>query len=375
MQPTMNAERLHALSKQLRDELSKGKSPTLLASLVEHLEQMVQQPQQAQAQQAVAATRTELSEVLTGAPSNEFSPAWRQHLVELDFESVLGSGLLERVEAVMARNEITPAAAIDDLRPISQRLSSLQDKLSSLVDGLEGVGISADELEPGEFEIGVLVPRHAVDSELGQLANEFKALRRIVRPFFELSTGQRVEPKLNTIASSDFTAFLDSPAAAAACFAYVLEKVIQHYKGILEIRKLHQQLKEEHVPESITAELVAHVGVRMSEGLDRIAEDLREEFPREDTERHNELMNEVRIALNAIANRIDEGFNFEVRTAAPATPGEDDEHSPAEIEVMEYATAIRLSSGALQFMNVTGRRILELDEVDRTEDPDEPETT
>lgn len=360
----MNAERLHALAREVRDELDQGNVPKLMSDLVAALNEVVQQPQQAEPQQRLSDHRSQLRDALTTAPSNDFSPAWRQHLAELDLERLLGEQLLDQVEAVFSRNEITPAAAVDELQPLSQEVGRLQQDLEQLTDGLAGIGIGREQLAPGEFELGVLIPRGSVENQLGQLGGEFQQLSKILLPFYELATGSRPEPEVRAIASSDFSAFLTADPAVAACIAVAVERVIRLYKTILEIRTLRQGLVDQELPEEALEPIKAFVEARMEEGLDELANDLREEFRAEQDERGNELLQEIRGSLRAIANRIDEGFNFEVRHEPLPEPDGDEEDG----EVTEgrpspdYGDIVRGRLEGLRWMNLSGKRILELPE-------------
>lgn len=369
----MNAERLHALARELRDELEQGNVPKLMSDLVEALNEVVQQPQQAEPQQRLSEFRNQLRDVLTAAPSNDFSPAWRQHLAELDLGRLLGNELLEQIETVFSRNEITPAAAAEELQPLSQEVGRLQQDLEQLTDGLAGIGIGREELAPGQFELGVLIPRGSVDNELGRLGTEFRQLRKILLPFYELATGSRPEPEVRAIASSDFSAFLAADPAVAACVAVAVERVIKLYKTILEIRTLRQGLVEQDLPEEALEPIKDFVEDRMEQGLDELADDLRDEFRAEQDARGNELLQEIRGSLRAIANRIDDGFNFEVRHE-PLPEPDDDEEGEGGTEGRpggDYGNIVRERLDGLRWMNLSGSRILELPEGE-SDGSDEP---
>jgi hypothetical protein len=291
-------------------------------------------------------------------------------LTELGLERLLGTELLAEVESVFSRNEITPAAAVEELEPLSREVSQLQQHLEQTTNGLAGLGIGREQLSPGEFEIGVLIPRRSVDNELGQLGSEFHELRRILLPFYELATGSRPEPEVRAIASSDFTAFLNADPAVAAAIAFAVERVIKLYKSILEIRTLRQGLVDQQLPEEALEPIKAHVEAIMEDGLAELASDLRDEFRAEQDARGNELLLEIRRSLRAIANRIDEGFNFEVRhepLPEPAPEEADGEASEGDAGA-GYSQMVQDRLAGLRWMNLSGSRILELPEGDLRED-------
>src|SRR5437763_277958 len=104
----VNAERLHAIVNELKAELGDTEAPSLMQQLVQGLQAMAQQPGQSGPEEQVSQVRRQLTENLSAAVSNGYSPAWRQAAKELGVADLLGNALLETVEEIFARNEITP---------------------------------------------------------------------------------------------------------------------------------------------------------------------------------------------------------------------------------------------------------------------------
>lgn len=356
----MNAERLHAIVNALVEELAATNTPALVRQLASAL----QQPQDPNQQQAAGTHRQQLQQALTDAPSNEFSPAWRQSLEELEVADLFGSTLLEGVESILARNEITPSAAAAELTPIADRLDSLNTALGAMSQGFEYFNIGAEELEAGDFEIGFLIPRQAVDEELQGLGDEFGRLKRILGPFLELATGVREDVRVRSIASSDFQVFLESTPAVALLVATAVERLLASYSNILSIRLAHKQLKESGVPEDRLAGIQSEADERMESDIGQLVDELLEANQRTDRGRANELRTELVNSLNALANRIDQGYNVEVRAGeVPEPEDEEEEESEETAKRRELARAVLEKQKSLQFMNLTGRPILELHEV------------
>jgi len=79
-----------------------------------------------------------------------------------------------------------------------------------------------------------------------------------------------------------------------------------------------------------------------------------------DAGRKHELTNAVRISLNRIANRIDRGFNFEVRIE-PLAGGKEVDKAKAEA-VEKAVETIQSASLNMQYMKLEGPPILTLPE-------------
>ena len=74
----MNAERLHAIAKVIRQDLRETNSEEILRQLGTALQNQVNQPQQPSHQNQVAQHLNKLTGALEGAPTNKFPPTWRQ---------------------------------------------------------------------------------------------------------------------------------------------------------------------------------------------------------------------------------------------------------------------------------------------------------
>lgn len=355
----MNAERLHAIVTALKAEITEGQTPSLVRQLASALQSSAQDPSQ---QQAASTYRQQLVEVLRKAPSNQFSPVWRQALDELGVTELLGNTLLERVESILSRNEITPSAAAAELMPSADRLDALNQALDAVQSGYGFFNLGSEELDPGEFEVGFLIPRPAVDDALEELGQEFVRLKRILGPFLELATGTREDVRVRSIASSDFQVLLDSAPAVALLIATAVERLISSYEKVMNIRLAYQQLRENGTSEEALAPVLSEAEGRMAHDIRDLVEELLAERAAEDEARANELRKELTDSLNALANRIDKGYSIEVRAGAIPAPDEEEEADEETATRRHQAEAVLAMQEKLRFTNLSGRPILALPE-------------
>jgi len=363
----MNAERLHVIARALLHDLEVTEAATLMRQLAEALRQQVQNPAAANFQEEVGNVRQQLDERLAVAPSNGFSPAWRQTVDEMDIADLLGDALRERLNEIFQRNEITPSVAADEVAAIAERLETFQAGLADLNRGLDAFDVAAEELLAGEFEVGFLVPRDAVDDEFEELGKEFVELDKILGVFQELGTGTREDLKIRSIASSGYQVYLVAAPGFALVMSKVIESLLTSYQKILEIREAHGRLKERGVPDDATRGVLDHANERMSIDIKALTEELVQVFGNRlsDAGRANEIRLEITHSLNAVANRIDEGYSIEIRAGElPQTEEEDGAVSPPDSEATEEARIIAERQARMRFLNVTGTRILELPEGD-----------
>ena len=355
----MNAERLHAIVLSLSQEMSKNNVVGRMEELINALQRVVNQPHPSH-QQSLAQSLKAMYAAVTDAPSDNFSPAWRQILREIDGEDMFGNPLKVDIENVFARNQITPAVALEELQQLHQRLQAFKNALDQISSALQHFKIGDEKLTPGEAEIGILIPRDAVSNQLLDFAKELKELSFILNTFSEVATGKKDDLVIRTISSSDLLIHLQAAAPYAACLAVSVERVVALYKQLLEIRKLKQEIEKQGVPDKETTGIENYANQLMEKGIEKIAiEVVNEHHKKGDKARKNELTNAVRISLRRFANRVDHGYNIEVRVEPLVKQEGQDKEEP---ELQGAIAAIQSASRNMQFMKLEGKPILSLPE-------------
>ena len=316
-------------------------------------------PQEPSHQQQVSDALNRLTSTLPNAPSNGFPPTWQEVLDELHLSPLLGNQLLESVQETFDRNQITPSIAADEVQRLTEQLESANNTVNQLVSSLASLEIGSEDLDVGDAEVSVLIPRSAVNEGLEALGDEFVDLQKLFGPFLEMGIGSRPPLRVRSISSSDFGVFVDVAPKVAALVAVAVERVVAVYKSLLEIRKLRQELSEQGVPDTELAGVDQHANNHMEAGISEVVDEM---LPATDSAdgRTHELRIELRLSLNGIANRIDHGYNIDVRAGPePDSTDESDENGTAQA----FQT-IRNASPNLQFLNRSGQPILSLPEAD-----------
>ena len=309
----MNTERLHVIARAVVDDIEECKLKKRLEQLTNQLQNLVNDPSQPQHQQNVSERLKDISEELKESKSNSFPPTWKQSLNNLGWDGLLGNQLLETLNEIFSRNQITPSIAYEEVNEIKDKINTLESAFSHLIDSFEALGIGADDLNPGECELGVLVPRDFVKNKLEDLGKELHELNKIFDIFSEIATGSRPGFEIREISSSDLSFFLDILPEVAVCMAVSIERIIATYKRILEIRKLRSELNEVGVPKSKTKSIEEHANTMIDDEIEKISSQVLDEYYVGENKRKNELNVELKHALKDIAARIDRGFNIEIR--------------------------------------------------------------
>src|SRR5258708_5988203 len=210
----MNAERLHIVARTLKIELTDRQIIISLQNLVNALQQIVQQNNQS-TQQNLVSSRDSFYKAVTDTPSDAFTPAWRQILIEMGGDDLFGKNLKQWVEKILAENQMTPGVAQQKLAESLDRLQKFSAALDQLISASGYFKIGSEQLAPGEGEIALLIPREAVHDKLEEFTEELDDMKFILNTFSELATGHKDDLKIRTLSSSGLMIFL----AAAPGFA------------------------------------------------------------------------------------------------------------------------------------------------------------
>lgn len=359
----MNAERLHAIVNAVREDVRTWNVTGLMEQLVSALQNQVNQPTAPQFQDQVGHHFRGLSEALTKMAINSYVPTWKQTLDETGVRRLLGNSLKEQIEAILLRNQITPSVALQELQELHRALQTLMTALENLTNGLDRLAIGSEELKAGECEVGLLVPRGFVDNRLDKLGDEISELDHILEVFAEVATGSRPSFVVRTISSTDFALFLETAPAVGACVAVAVERIVALYKQLLEIRRLHNELAQQNVERKSLKGIEEHANGMMEKGIETLVKDLLNDFYKNgDDGRRNELKVELRFALKKIANRVDRGFNLEVRMEQPEPTEPSESDANARDETSKHFERIASAAQTLSYVKLEGEPILSLPE-------------
>jgi hypothetical protein len=355
----MNAERLHIVALTLNQELTGQNVIGTLQNLVNSLQSIVQSSN-VNTQHNLVSSRDGFYAAVTDTRSDSFTPAWRQILVEMGGEELFGKNLKQRVQQILADNQMTPGVAQQQLGDILSKLQAFKKGLEQLVTAFEHFSIGSEKLGPGEAEITLLIPREAVHDKLEEFTEELEEMKFILNTLSEVATGHKDDLKIRTVSSSGLMLFLAASPAFGAIVAKAVDYVVGTYKKILEIKKLQLEIERLQLPEEISEKTKAHANTLMEAEIEKFTIEIVNEYHTgKDGGRKNELTNAVKISLNKIANRIDRGFNFEVRIEPPKPLPQDAKEAS---EVKQAVQTIQVASVNMQYMKLEGPPILALPE-------------
>jgi len=358
----MNVERLHRILIDLDRDIKTDKIITLVQQIRDHLQNQVNQPNQPTHQTNLVNSLNNLYKALDNSKFNDYSPSWKEIISEISGEMELGIPLKNRIEGILASNSITPANALEEIKKIFDNLQEFQTAIKSTLTGLKALGIEEEDLEAGQCELGYTIPREYVENKLSELKDEIGELNFILNNISEAVTGEKQEYEVKTISSSDFLLYVIIGLQVAEVLSNATERILNIYKGILEIKLLRNQLKEQGIPASKTKSIETHANGMMKEEIKSIVKEVMDEHYNGENGRKNELQNGLTISLNKLANRIDKGFNVEIRVQSLPEPMENEEPTEEYEAKSELINSIKESARNIKFIDTGGESILKLPE-------------
>lgn len=357
----MNIEKVNSIAHQLTEDFQKTNLLNLFQKLISTLSQVVSQPNQPQHQTSLSAIKGQLYDAIDASIVNTMAPSWFEAVNLLKQDVLLGNDLRNKIDAIFADNTITPASAQEELQQLFNSTSEIQKGLQNLVAGLDLLDIEEDVLADDEYEISTLIPRKEIDNTVKGLSKELSEFDFILKHLNELLGKDSEKYTLRTLSTTDPLISVIAGINLAVLLGRIVSWVLDQYKKILEIKKLRKELQNNELPEDILEGIKDYCDKVMTDKIDEFVKQLEREYKSiRDAGRKNEIMNGVRISINKIANRIDSGFNYEVRMPVLEEPDlEDYEETP---EVDPKIVDLQKYRDTLQYRKTTDDRILSLPE-------------
>ncbi len=365
----MNAERLLAATQRVRASFERLGLLRGLTVLRDQLQNYINNPAQPQHQQAYTNQYTEILSHLDeyDREVSGLSIEAKKLLSGIDASLFLPGSLSSEIRRIFAGNQITPLLAHEKLNEIVVRVDAQLQAFISLATGMSVLGIDGDELQPGEFEIEIVMPREAIRQEFLSFGKEVQRLDRMIRPFSELATGSRPPLVLRSISSSDYSlSVLLAPSTAELVWG-AIKQVSDLILTLVSIRLAMRSLQDEKVPKPVLKGLHEHIEERIEAGLSDIKKELLKRVKR------RELDHELSVALEDLFERLDNHYRFDVRHGPnPASEDSDDEQASQNIAAVSKIDAIAAELKPLPLDHEPIKRIPQFSSEDENELLDKP---
>jgi len=138
----VDTNKLHAVVAVVRAELEEQQVLSLMASATSALQTSITEPTPERATAFETAHAT-LLEALDACASNTFPPSLLHILGAIGGTNNTGTGLAAEIEASLEAHGVTPAAAVQQLTAMRQRVADFSKTLTTLADAFETLAISS----------------------------------------------------------------------------------------------------------------------------------------------------------------------------------------------------------------------------------------
>ena len=368
----MNAEQLHSVVSELRDVSEDDRSLRLLRTLLDHLQNRVTQPQEPQHQTDASNARGELIQSLNESEFNGWAAFKRQTVSEIGGGELFGLELAERIEESFLQHEASPETIRSHLEELWEQLNTFLGGLNNLINAFNQFEIGAEELEPGEGEIGILIPREMADG-LDVFGKHVRAIDREFKTLSELATGSADNFEIRTISSSDFTILVAAIPEVVNVVSYIVTALRFSFEKLVEFRELKEKMGAINVPsktsvESLDQDESDHMANEISTLLDQVKGIYREV---QQAGRGGDFHVALESTVKSIASRIERQYTFSFRIEPPEVES-DKEPSEEALRQSEMANNVAEMNRRLQQAKALppGRPILPIGWLSEDDDDD-----
>lgn len=328
----MNTSRLLEVINLLITVEKKRKIQEALEATSAALGSLVGSPSQPTYQSEFAQSLNALRAVMNEARAT-FQPAQIELLDEIGATPYFLDDLASDISSWISENVATPAVAQERLRALIDEREAYLTQIRQLQTSLSSIGIKVINLNPGEAEIGFLLPRDLFENDFSHLIKELDVIRKIMRTFSEVATGSAEPIEVRQISTSDPLFFFGLDPATIALIGGAITWALHTWKQVEEIRQLRAKTSEiESLKGSaIEKKFDEHIHLEVQKAVDHKTAELLKGVANNGG-RKNEQETQIRWALESIISRVERGMKVEIRLLPPPKPkvaeGEEPPQSP-----------------------------------------------
>jgi len=318
---TMDSSRLLAVLNDIEADYNEGLGK-LLPALVLQYTTARDSPTTDNAP-AIQKAFTALVQFVDTGRFSQYPPSKTSMLQTIQGDDRVGPGLKERLNALLSVQGQTTAGIVTALTALQKDIDTFRKSCVQAKTGLEALGLSPHKISLDGYEVGVLIPQTLVDSKLSPLIKELGNWNTIVRGFQEVAGEDEREVTVVGLAIGSYELYLPLGIIAAEYLSRAIDKILEWYLKVLEIRKHRLQLKELEAPTAEVASIQKHEKEIIEKGIQALVKEIvREAQPKADTERKQELETLLTISIRQITRFVDRGGTVEVDSTQEEEPAE-----------------------------------------------------
>lgn len=328
----MHLGRFHRAIELLHADYQAIKHDKLLQDIVGHLNAMSGNPGNAEIATNFKKSIDTCRSTLLQSALNRPRPILRLMLESIGANEFIGERFFLRVMAAIEANPGATALVVQSITALQQDTQKFYQQIATLDKTFSGLKVEYDELEEGEAEIGLLIPRNDQASSLKDLSKIFNHWHNALTPIKEVFDPQAGSLQIRLCSTTDWMFYLISTPLVLAGLSYCMKKINEILGEAVKMRELVAQLVHAKAPQKAIDLIEKDGDGKLDKELRTLAKDvLRQHYKENDEGRKNELENHLTISFKRIAHEITNGTKVEVRLIPPRQEeSQDEEAEPRE---------------------------------------------
>lgn len=322
----MHLGRFHRAIELLHADYRTIKHDRLLQDIVGHLNAISSNPGNAEIAKNFTKSIDTCRNTLLQSSLNRPRPILRLMLESIGATEFIGERFFLRVMAAIEANPGATALVVQSISALQSDTQKFYQQIATLDKTFSELKVEYDELEEGEAEIGLLIPRDEEASTLKDLSKIFNHWHNALAPIKEVFDPRARSMQIRICSTTDWTFYLISTPPVLAGLSYCMKKVNEILGEAVKMREIVAQLTHAKVPQKAIELIEKDRDGKLDKELRALAKDVLEKHYKEGDEgRKNELENHLTISFKRIAHEITNGTKVEVRLIPPMQEKSQDE--------------------------------------------------
>ncbi|HTB00887.1 MAG TPA: hypothetical protein VK804_10460 [Bradyrhizobium sp.] len=291
------------------------------------------------------------------ATFSSLTPQQKRDIAELNAEQYFSEFLPNEVAEWLRQLQVAPNVGRTGLHNFIVGRQSFVAGMAATREAFDRFGIPSDDLEPGQSEIEVTLPRSLFENNLHGLQRELEVLNKIIRVFYEINNVTPGPIEVKNISTTDPVLTVAVVANVAMAIGNAVKFCIDILNGAYSLRKAMKDARKSGMVEE---KLIVQIEVTIHNGIDGKIKEAAEQAVANysgDVGRRNELEMYTNRAVKMLLERIERGMQIVPRALPP--PPEPDEDMDGEARNKMFAELASIAN-SLEFPQVEGDPLLQL---------------
>lgn len=260
----MNAEKLHKIFAEIITDNNDIAYIAKIQSLSKSVNARITDQTNPDLEKQILAFQQDLFETLKNSRSHNFTLSWRKVLISLDMDLFLADKIEEHVSALFFEYKIDTQLNAG-LSELHQKLVTNFQSINEIVNGFNKISIGRDDLDTGEIELSIGMPKKIFDGDFRLFNKELNKIDVQIIQISELLKNPDRNFNVRNISSNDFTVALNINIDLAEVILLIIagvqisllnlktkEKALEDLKGLPS--KIQADIKK-WVTETITTDI------------------------------------------------------------------------------------------------------------------------